>query len=77
MPLGGPAGRSRGRPPRPSAGTVRPELAQALGDVRRLGGEDRAPARWCAVARADYDAPVARRRPFPFHHLAGMTDDRA
>jgi hypothetical protein len=45
--------------------TVRPELAQAMEDVHRLRGDDHFPVRSDAVARAKYDAPVARRSPFP------------
>lgn len=59
------------------ARTARPELAQALGDVHRLRGDDGEAARWYAVARAEYDASVARGEALYLHHLAGMNDDRA
>ena len=58
------------------ARTVRPELAQALGDVHRLRGDDHSSARWYAVARAEYDASVALGEALYLHHLAGMSDDR-
>ena len=57
------------------ARTVRPELAQALGDVHRLRGDDPSSARWYAVARAEYDASVARGEALYLHHLASMNDD--
>ncbi|HEX6518918.1 MAG TPA: hypothetical protein VF070_02740 [Streptosporangiaceae bacterium] len=58
------------------ARTTRPELAQALGDVHRLRGDDHSSARWYAVARAEYHASVARGEALYLHHLDSMSDDR-
>lgn len=56
--------------------TGRPDLAQALGDVHRLRGDDHESARWHAVALAEYRASVARGEALYLHHLDGMNDDR-
>jgi len=58
------------------ARTGRPDLAQALGDVHRLRGDDGESARWHAVALAEYRASVARGEALYLHHLGGMKDDR-
>jgi tetratricopeptide (TPR) repeat protein len=58
------------------ARTGRPELAQALGDVHGLRGDDHESARWHAVALAEYRASVARGEALYLHHLGGMDDDR-
>jgi tetratricopeptide (TPR) repeat protein len=57
------------------ARTARPELAQALGDVYRLRGDDSESARWYAVARAEYQDSAARGEALYLHHLARMNDD--
>jgi tetratricopeptide (TPR) repeat protein len=58
------------------ARTGRPDLAQALGNVHRLRGDDDESARWHAVALAEYRASVARGEALYLHHLGGMKDDR-
>jgi len=59
------------------ARTARPELAQALGDVHRLRGDEGESARWYAVARAEYRDSAARGEALYLHHLARMSDDRS
>ena len=73
----GPAGRSPGRLAAVRARTGRRGLAQALGGCTRLRGDDHSSVRWYAVARAEYDASVARGEALYLHHLASMNDDRA
>lgn len=56
--------------------TRRPDLAQALGDVHRLRGDEHESAHWYGVARAEYHASVARGEALYLHHLASMNNDR-
>jgi tetratricopeptide (TPR) repeat protein len=57
------------------ARTGRPELAQALGDVHRLRGDDGEAARWHAVALAEYRDSAARGEALYLHHLDSMDHD--
>lgn len=59
------------------ARTARPELAQALGDVHRLRGDDGESARWYAVALAEYQDSAARGEALFLHHLAAYYADVA
>lgn len=52
------------------ARTARPDLAEALGDVHRLRGDDRESARWYAIALAEYQDSAARGEALYLHHLA-------
>jgi tetratricopeptide (TPR) repeat protein len=57
--------------------TARPELAQALGDVHRLRGDDSESAHWYAVALAGYQDSAARGEALYLHHLAAYYADVA
>jgi tetratricopeptide (TPR) repeat protein len=57
--------------------TGRPELAQALGDVHRLRGDDTESARWHTVALAGYQDSAARGEALYLHHLAAFYADVA
>ena len=59
------------------AHTARPELAQALGDVHRLRGDDGESARWYEIARAEYHDSAARGEALYLHHLAAYYADVA
>jgi tetratricopeptide (TPR) repeat protein len=57
--------------------TGRPELAQALGDVHRLRGDDSESARWYTAALAQYQDSAARGEALYLHHLAAYYADVA
>jgi tetratricopeptide (TPR) repeat protein len=57
--------------------TARPEVAQALGDVHRLRGDDSESARWYTVALAGYQDSAARGEALYLHHLAAYHADVA
>ena len=59
------------------AHTARPEMAQALGDVHRLRGDDSESARWYTVALAGYRDSAARGEALYLHHLAAYYADVA
>ena len=59
------------------ARTARPELAQALGDVHRLRGDDGESARWYAVALGEYQDSAAHGEALYLHHLAAYYSDVA
>jgi tetratricopeptide (TPR) repeat protein len=50
------------------ARTGRPDLAEALGEVHRLRGDDEQAARWQAIARAEYADSAARGETLYLHH---------
>lgn len=59
------------------ARTARPEVAEALGGVHRLRGDDGESARWYSVALAEYHDSAARGEALYLHHLAAYYADVA
>jgi tetratricopeptide (TPR) repeat protein len=57
--------------------TGRPEMAQALGGVYRLRGDDGESARWYTVALAGYQDSAAHGEALYLHHLAAYYADVA